>query len=199
MTAEHDHLKPYFRTITSEGKRSGFRLERVFWHALDEVIQSEGISAADYLARIRNVKSGDSGLSSFLRASIMHSVLTDQQKAKRKKSEFSSKSIVIACPIPAFVISEQKKILFQNTPFLVYLQTRFVGIDDVSSVKNMQLSIEVPLAELIANLRRDNTRPQLTGFSISYGQRRLPGRLSLTLAADIEESPAAIAFIAGSS
>ncbi|MDF1610099.1 ribbon-helix-helix domain-containing protein [Hoeflea sp. YIM 152468] len=194
-----DSLKPHFRAINSAGKRRGFRLEGVFWKALDEVTQSGGVSVAEYVSRLNEVKTGESGLSSYLRASLMQNILTQYETLRAKMERFNSRTIVAACPVPGFIISVDKKILFQNSSFLMYLQTRFTGMDSVEALSNIKLTLEAPLIGLIEEMNRDSKRPKYTGFTVGYGERRIRGRLSMVLAPDMDEPPAAIAFVSGHS
>jgi len=195
--SDTDLLKPHFRAINSSGKRRGFRLEGVFWKALDTVTRSDGISVADYVSRLNEHKTGDNGLSSHLRASIMHRVLEQHEKLRDRFSKFNSKAIVAACPVPGFIISVDKRILFQNSGFLMYLQTRFTGLDTIEALSNIKLTLETPLIDLIGEMQRDGSRPKYTGFTVGYGERRMRGRLSMALAPDMDDPPAAIAFVSG--
>ncbi|MCY0093654.1 ribbon-helix-helix domain-containing protein [Hoeflea ulvae] len=194
-----DQLKPHFRAINTDGKRRGFRLERVFWTALEDLTGADGVSVSDYVARLHDGKTGDSGLSSLLRASIMRRLLLQYEGLRARIGRFNSRTIIAACPVPAFIISVEKKILFQNSAFLMYLQTRFTGLDNVAALGQIKLTLEMPLADLIEQMKADSSRPKYTGFTIGYGERLLRGRLSLALAPDMDDPPAAIAFVSGPS
>jgi len=197
--SDPDPFKPHFRAINSGGKRRGFRLEGVFWQALDSVTKSDGMSVADYVSKLNDVKTGESGLSSYLRASIMQRVLQQHDRLRDRIDRINSRAIVAACPVPGFIISIDKRILFQNSGFLMYLQTRFTGLDNVESLSNIKLTLETPLIDLIDQMRRDSSRPKYTGFTVGYGERRMRGRLSMALAPDMDDPPAAIAFVSGPS
>jgi len=197
--SDSDPFKPHFRAINSGGKRRGFRLEGVFWKALDSVTRNAGMSVADYVSKLNDVKTGESGLSSYLRASIMQGVLEQHDRLLNRIESFNSRTIVAACPVPGFIISIDKKILYQNNGFLMYLQTRFTGLDNVEALGNIKLTLETPLIELIDEMRRDSSRPKYTGFTVGYGERRMRGRLSMALAPDMDDPPAAIAFVSGPS
>ncbi|KJS19532.1 MAG: hypothetical protein VR78_03120 [Hoeflea sp. BRH_c9] len=192
-----EQLKPHFRAINTGGKRRGFRLERVFWTALEDVTRADGVSVADYISRLHVGKTGDSGLSSLVRASVMRRLLAQYDSLRARIGRFNSKTIIAACPVPAFIISVDKKILFQNSAFLMYLQTRFTGLDTVAALSNLKLTLESPLIDLIEQMKADSNRPRYTGFTIGHGERLLRGRLSLTLAPDMDDPPAAIAFVSG--
>lgn len=197
--SDTDPFKPHFRAINSGGKRRGFRLEGVFWKALDTVTRSDGVSVADYVSMLNEGKTGENGLSSYLRASIMQRVLEQHDQLHDRMEKINSKTIVAACPVPAFIISVDKKILFQNGGFLMYLQTRFTGLDTVEALSNIKLTLETPLLDLINEMKRDSTRPKYTGFTVGYGERRMRGRLNMALAPDLDDPPAAIAFVSGPS
>jgi predicted DNA-binding ribbon-helix-helix protein len=195
--SDPDPFKPHFRAINSGGKRRGFRLEGVFWKALDAVTRSEGVSVAEYISKLNDSRTGDNGLSSHLRASIMQRVLEQHERLRDRFSKFNSKTIVAACPVPGFIISVDKRILYQNSGFLMYLQTRFTGLDSVEALSNIKLTLETPLIDMIEEMKRDSSRPKYTGFTVGYGERRLRGRLSMALAPDMDDPPAAIAFVSG--
>ena len=197
--SDPDPLKPHFRAINSGGKRRGFRLEGVFWTALDSVTKSDGMSVADYVSRLNETRTGENGLSSYLRASIMQRVLEQHDRLRGRIDSFNSRAIVAACPVPGFIISIDKKILFQNSGFLMYLQTRFAGLDNVEALSSIKLTLETPLLDLINEMRRDSSRPKSAGFTVGYGERRVRGRLSMALAPDMDDPPAAIAFVSGQS
>lgn len=195
--SDPDPLKPHFRAINSGGKRRGFRLEGVFWKALDSVTKNDGMSVSDYVSNLNDVKTGESGLSSYLRASIMQRVLEQHDKLRTRVEKFNSRTIVAACPVPGFIISVDKRILFQNSGFLMYLQTRFTGLDSIEALGNIKLTLETPLIDIIDDMKRDSSRPKFTGFTVGYGERRMRGRLSMALAPDMDDPPAAIAFVSG--
>lgn len=195
--ADSDPFKPHFRAINSGGKRRGFRLEGVFWKALEAVTRSEGVSVAEYITKLNDIRTGESGLSSHLRASIMQKVLEQHERLCERIEKFNSRTIVAACPVPGFIISVNKRILYQNSGFLMYLQTRFNGLDSVEALGNIKLTLEAPLIDLIEEMKRDSSRPKYTGFTVGYGERRLRGRLSMALAPDMDDPPAAIAFVSG--
>lgn len=194
-----EQLKPHFRAINSAGKRRGFRLERVFWTALEDLTRADGVSVADFISRLHGGKTGDSGLSSLLRASIMRGLLARYDSLRARIERFNSRTIIAACPVPAFIISVDKKILFQNSAFLMYLQTRFTGLDNVAALSTLKLTLETPLIDLIEQMKADGSRPKYAGFTIGHGERLLRGRLSLALAPDMDDPPAAIAFVSGPS
>ena len=194
-----DPFKPHFRVINSGGKRRGFRLEGVFWSALDSVTRSDGLSVADYVSKLSKVKTGEAGLSSYLRASIIQRVLEQHDRLRERIERINSRAIVAACPVPGFIISVDKRILFQNSSFLMYLQTRFTGLESVEALSNITLALETPLIDLIDEMRRDSSRPKYTGFTVGIGERRMRGRLSMALAPDMDDPPAAIAFVFGPS
>ena len=196
---EEEPFKPYFRVVKSGNKRHGFRLEGVFWKALHAVTKTDGMSLADYVARLSDVKTGEAGLSSHLRASVMKRALEQIELLRERMGKFSSRSIVAACPAPGIIISVDKRILYQNSAFLMYLQSGFGGLDHDKAMGQITLALEIPFAELIEEMQRENGRPKYTGFTLGYGERRLRGRLSLTLAPDMVDPAAAIAFVYGPS
>lgn len=198
MMRDQDQLKPHFRAIRSAGKRHGFNLERVFWTALDEVTQSEGISVATYLENLSDNREGTSGLSSQLRASIMQRILDRYETLKQFASSHNSKSIVAACPTPAFILSVDKRILFQNSAFLMYLKTRFSGLEANGSATGIRLTLDTQLSEVIKAMHEEQGRGRQTGFTITYNDRVARGRLSMALSPDLNKSGAVIAFVSGS-
>ena len=155
------------------------------------------MSVSDYVSKLNDVKTGENGLSSHLRASIMQRVLEQHDRLRTRVEKFNSRTIVAACPVPGFIISVEKRILFQNSGFLMYLQTRFTGLDNIEALSNIKLTIETPLTDIIDDMKRDSSRPKFTGFTVGHGERRLRGRLSMVLAPDMDDPPAAIAFVSG--
>lgn len=193
-----DDLKPHFRAINSGGKRRGFSLERVFWTALEDLIRADGITASEFVARLQEGKTGTSALSSQLRASIMKRILERYEELRARTEVQTSRAIVAACPVPAFIISIDRKILFHNSAFLMYLQTRFIGLDNAKGLGEIRLSLETPLIDIIEQLKTDSGRGQQVGFTIAHGDRKLRGRLSMAPALDMQKPPAAIGFVSGS-
>ncbi|WP_076397134.1 ribbon-helix-helix domain-containing protein [Rhizobium sp. RU33A] len=198
MMRDHDQLKPHFRAIRSAGKRHGFNLERVFWTALDEVAQSEGVSVATYLENLSDRREGTSGLSSQLRASIMHGILDRYEALKQLANSHNSTRIVAACPAPAFILSLDKRILFQNSAFLMYLKTRFSNLELNGSFTSLRLTLDNSVTDIIKAMKEDDGRGRQTGFTITYNDRKARGVLSMALASDLEKSDAVIAFVTGS-
>jgi predicted DNA-binding ribbon-helix-helix protein len=170
-----------FRAVTARGKRRGIRLERIFWDSLSKAAHADGRSMSETVATAHDGLEPGGNLASALRVigtRWMRDRLRVFEQATRPENVFA---ILQACPSPAFALSEDKRIVHYNLPFLNFVQASFVGVEQSEVMRGLRLSLDTQLEAVLAKLREDPRTPVNTGFALGVVGRRVRGQLKATL------------------
>ncbi|MBO6719223.1 MAG: ribbon-helix-helix domain-containing protein [Rhizobiaceae bacterium] len=171
-----------FRAVAARGKRRGIRLERIFWEVLTATASAEGKTMGDLVATTHDRLPPGGNLSSALRivgARWLRERLDSYVRATLQENLFA---ILQACPSPAFALSEDKRIVHYNLPFLNFVQASFVGVERSEVMRGLRLSLDTQLETLLAQLYAHPAEPVGTGFVLGVAERRVRGQLKATLA-----------------
>lgn len=136
----------HFRVLTIGGSRKGFRLEVVYWEALELLAERNGRSvAAEVQARLASAPESPNQ-SSILRASLTADLMDGWRESEGRAVHPDWSAMIAALPVPAFLASRRSVLLAVNTPLLSVLQglrsAAGVPLDTVEGA--LQLSVEVP-------------------------------------------------------
>jgi len=136
----------HFRVLTIGGARKGFRLEVVYWEALELLAERNGRGvAAEVQARLAGAPES-LNQSSVLRASLTADLMDGWRDSEARAAHPDWSAMIAALPVPAFLASRRSVLLAVNTPLLTVLQglrsAAGVPLDTVEGALN--LSVEVP-------------------------------------------------------
>lgn len=176
-----------FRAVTARGKRRGIRLERIFWEILTAAATAEGKSMGEMVAATHDRLPQGGNLSSALR-------IVGARWLRRRLEAFESASLpenifamLQACPSPAFALSEDKRIVHYNLPFLNFVQASFVGVDRSEVMRGLRLSLDTQLETVLSQLLENPLEPVTTGFALGVVGRRVRGQLKAVLSPTPEQ------------
>lgn len=180
LTAQ-DGSELRFKAVTARGKRRGIRLERIFWDVLSAASKAAGKSMSDMVAMAHDGLTEDGNLASALRvigARWQRDRLWRFESATTPERIYA---ILQACPSPAFVLSEDKRIVHYNLAFLNFVQTSFIGVEQTEVMRGLRLSLDTQLGTLMERLQEDPLVPVSSGFALGVVGRRVRGQLKATL------------------
>lgn len=177
-----DSSKPHFRAVTCNGTRRGLRLERGFWSALEELSRREGIAVGQYVDRVFNDDKTEIGLSGRVRAAILRDLAVRASDYEERLSIDRALSIVQASPSPAFILSEDKRILGYNKGFLDLVHRHFSSTARTDILKRVGLTLDASLTDIIAELIAEGRKTVAVGFAFGVADQRVRGQLAIALA-----------------
>ena len=170
-----------FRIFRRGEWRRAFRLEQVFWAALEEAAAEKGTKVADYVRSIvEGETDGAANSSSLLR---VHAATWLQARVARLEVAQQQREILhaaLAAPLPCFVISATRALVSFNTEFSAYVTGRAqaASAEDVSKAR---LTLDIPVDRLIEVLAGQPGRVVLCGFNIRTSAAIASGRARVTL------------------
>jgi predicted DNA-binding ribbon-helix-helix protein len=189
---EDDHDRLHFRVLSIGGARKGFRLEMIYWQALDVLAARNGRNlAAEVQARLAGAPEGVNH-SSVLRASIAADLMGAWKQAEAEALRPDWSAMIAALPSPAFLVSRRSVLLAVNEPLLSMLQSlrSEPGLPWNTIQGALTLSVQVPPAggaELASGHRRFVICTVV--FSGGGGQRiACPARLIPVHGADVQSA-----------
>jgi predicted DNA-binding ribbon-helix-helix protein len=143
---EDPHNRLHFRVLTIDGARKAFRLEVIYWEALELLAERNGRSvAAEAQARLASAPE-NLNQASALRASLTSDLLGAWRDSEARAANPDWSAMIAALPAPAFLASRRSVLLAVNEPLLSALQGMRNGLgvplDTVQGAMN--LKVEVP-------------------------------------------------------
>lgn len=192
-----EDLVPEFRVVVYNGQRRGLRLERGFWEALKAIAANRKCTLGALVDSIATEAGDSSNLSSAIRVACLQDIDRDSTALRRLASIETVKSILQACPAPAFALESNRKILTFNPPFQNLVRRQLpAGLDD-DARKDFKLALDLSLAEIFQLLCESVDRPVSTGFVIGAGERRYRGQINAARA-PVAELELIMAFVVDS-
>lgn len=157
-----DEDSPYrlhFRALAMEGGRKAFRLEMIYWQALEVLAAQNGRNlAGEVQARLAHT-SDQLNQSSALRASVAADLFEFWKKSEAEALRPDWSAMIAALPQPSFLVSRRSVLLAVNEPLLSVLQgvRPDPGTPPLNTVPGaLSLRVEVPpsvVAELATGRR----------------------------------------------
>lgn len=180
--ADTEDMTPVFRVVSTRKERHGIRLEKAYWNALRQAAAGGGRSVAEFVALSVERHPQARNLTSLLRVTILTWFRHRLSRLEELTSLHNVNSLVQASPSAAFVLTEDKRILYYNQAFLTLVQSRFQTVDTQTMAKGLRLTLDVPIVGLIDDLREKRNQPISTGFALGVTDQRIRGRVTTLLA-----------------
>lgn len=172
---EDSPYRLHFRALPIDGGRKAFRLEMIYWQALEVLAAQNGRNlAGEVQARLAHT-SDQLNQSSALRASVAADLFESWKKSEAEALRPDWSAMIAALPQPAFLASRRSVLLAVNEPLLSVLQGVHPdrGAPPLNTVPGaLSLRVEVPpsvVAELATGRR----------FLICTVRFAAPGRASI--------------------
>lgn len=160
---------PEFRTLSTRGGRTGVRLERIFWDALNMLSTDAGQKRSRFVSEIvEAANSAHINATGAIRSTTVDLLLREIERLRPLSRVSSMVTLLQAGPAPAFALDRRKRIVQSNAEFLRYLRS-VAGSAGAAIADAAQLSVERPLDTLFQELGAGETVE--CGISIRCGNR----------------------------
>jgi predicted DNA-binding ribbon-helix-helix protein len=169
-----------FRIFKRGAWRRAFRLEDVFWDALEGAAQDEQKKLGDFVKQITDTSAPDANISSLMRVRAMEWLNERCKALDLAQSPQMLLPAVLAVPVPCFVISASRELVASNADFTTYVTARQRPSGDSQTTK-VHMSLDVPVQKLLDTLTREPGKSATCGFSIRTPGAVLLGRAKLSL------------------
>ncbi len=185
---------PRFRVVRVGEERKGLRLEEIFWAVLKDMSHKHDVSVGDIVRRCEERLEPRGNLSSALRVEAARHLQAELHSARQRTGLKAVTNQVLACPTPCFALSEDRRLIAHNPPFIAFVQSRLSRLPLSTTVQGVRLSLDVQFSELIEKLRIEGSGPATVGFVIGVDDQLIRGRLNAVLAPLVERD-AIIGFV----
>lgn len=171
-------LALHFRALSIDGKRRAFRLEEVFWSALNILAAHNGRTLRSEMAAMLRKTSDAANASATLRANAVAELLGLWEAERAKAAEPDWRRILMAMPCPAFALSRNGDVVGVNDPMWRLLEDR--GLPKEAGAA---LSVELPPA---ATARRpgEANQPRVCNAIFKAANRTTVCRVRIVLNTD---------------
>lgn len=167
-----------FRAVTSNGKRRGIKLERVFWDALRSISKEKGLTIGGFIDEV-SAATGAKNLTSAIRVACMNAYVGRNDALYALGAPETIEAVLTATPTPAFTLASNRKIVAFNTGFQALVRRQFVSVGSEASKMDLRLSLDVAVDELLTRLAQNRNSPVASGFVLSMGERRHRGQVNV--------------------
>ncbi|TDH34485.1 hypothetical protein E2A64_17665 [Pseudohoeflea suaedae] len=181
-----DPSEPFFRAITTEGKRKALRLERGFWRALDKAAEDLNVSLGELIHAIDSIDDRQMNLASSLRVFAVEWLQRKVVDYQTSTSGPALDALIASCPSPAFVLTAQKQIRHTNPAFLRLLRMSFSGMDPTGDGHQLKLQLDMSVDEVVETLT-SGSRSLSVGYILGFRDRRVRGTINAVLAPTLPE------------
>jgi predicted DNA-binding ribbon-helix-helix protein len=144
-------LTPHFRALPIGGARKAFRLEAVYWEALEAIAARNGRSAAEEVAATLT-KAGEAGNdAAVLRASLTADLLDLWRLAAGRHARFDWTSVLDELPGLAFSMTASQNLLAINPMLRERLRT--LGLSEGGGEGELRVSVDPSVVAQIERKR----------------------------------------------
>ena len=171
---------PRFRIFQRGGWKRAFKLEDIFWHALEYLAERKGQKLTDYLRSQLEMRKSVDNQSSFLRALAACGIMEELEETQKQLARFGSRGVLQAVPAPGFIVAEGLGLAGYNGEFLALVR-KLAALGDGDEQPQARLNFDLPVAGIKSALRERQPQPVECGFSLMAGSRRCRGRVRVCL------------------
>ena len=169
-----------FRIFKRGSWRRAFRLEDVFWEALERAARDEQLKLGDYVKQLADSSAPDANISSLMRVRAMEWLNRRCEMLEAAQAPARLLPAVMAAPVPCFVISASRELVASNAEFTGYV-TAQAKPDAAAQSTKVHMSLDMPVQKLLEKLSEAPGRTVACGFSIRTPAALLLGRARLSL------------------
>lgn len=187
-------LAPEFRVVVHNGQRRGIRLERGFWETLKTIAAERKCTLGALVEEITAAAGEGANLSSALRVACLRNANLESAALRRLASIETVKTILLACPAPAFALENTRKILIFNPPFQYFVRRQLPDGLKGDSRADLKLALDLNITDILERLRLNGNLPVASGFAIGVGERRYRGLIN-TVRAPVPGPELLMAFV----
>ena len=178
--------KPEFRVVARGKKRTGIRLERIFWQTAKQIALRSHMTIGRLVDEISGQQVSPDNLASAIRVACHSWMVERTTRLETLTSVAMINSILTAVPSPAFALGSNKKILAFNSAFQVLVRRQLPMLAEAEQRGELRLALDINLADLMMRLDQNGNTAIPTGFAIGTGDRRFRGQLNAVKAPSID-------------
>jgi len=178
--------EPEFRAVGLEHGRKGIRLERLFWQLLSDLAERRGMKRSQLLRLVLPHDQGDAGTdanadinaTSALRCFVAGSQAQEIDLLRHRLEPGEVVKLLLAAPLPAFVIDREKKLHEVNGEFVRFVRAAAGGPDRDPTRDVVQLTLDTPVETLFAQLPK-STDSTTCGYVLQVQTYQKRGRAKI--------------------
>lgn len=178
--AADDVDAPRFRILKRGSWRRAIKLEGIFWTLLELAAKRHSLKLTDYVREVLGEASSSRNQTSDLRVHAARWLHDRLEETERKLEEASPQRLIQAVPLPAFIIGHKRGLIAHNSEFASFIRS-VADKEQIAEVSQARLTLDAPLAAIIETLRATSKRALDCGFQIVLNERRLKGRVRVSL------------------
>lgn len=184
-------LQPQFRIIAVRGERKAFRLERVFWQAMEAIARRNRRALSEEIAVTLAQVSPSINQSAHLRARCASDLLDLWELAESRNVTPTWRRVVEAMPGAAFAMTRSQLLLCLNGSMREHLRRKGVPLADDAGERSMKLELA---PAVIVQLRDSSGEPVECNMVFGVGAHRCVCRVRL-VASNTAAEPLVIGFV----
>jgi predicted DNA-binding ribbon-helix-helix protein len=146
--APDERLALKFRVLSIEGKRRAFRLEAVFWSALEFIAGRRRRSLPAQVAAILRDAGDEANAAAAVRARVASDLMDLQATDAARAVSPSWEKVLKAVPHPAFALARNQAVVALNEPMWALLESRGLPRAADEAAPGERLSVELSAGAL---------------------------------------------------
>ena len=171
-----------FRAIAVAGKRRGFRLESIFWSALEVIASRNRRTLPGEIAETLRDAQDHQNASALLRARVAADLIDLWSLAEARSAAPAWGKVLMAMPTPAFALSRSEAVAAINEPMRRLLERR--GLPPVADNPDGAIKVEFPTPILTRQLGLEPGAGLICNATFKAAGRLAPLRVRLVRAGD---------------
>jgi predicted DNA-binding ribbon-helix-helix protein len=174
--------EPEFRAVGLEHGRKGIRLERLFWQLLSDLAERRGMKRSQLLRLVlpqdQPDANADINATSALRCFVAGSQAQEIEVLRHRLEPGEVTRLLLAAPLPAFVIDRDKKLHEVNGEFVRLVRAAAGGTERDPTRDVVQLTLDTPVETLFSQLPR-STDSTACGYILQVHSYQKRGRTKI--------------------
>lgn len=173
-----DELAAEFKAVLVEGKRRGFRLERLYWRLLDDMSARVGLRRSALIATILDRKGlNAANAASALRGYVARTLEDERNQLTGVLAQSNMIRLLQQAPLPAFAVNRQKQLQQVNSEFNQLVRVTVGNMRQNVTTDKLQLTFDARIEDLIAEAEARGWA--VCTYNIVLGERGRRGRTKL--------------------
>lgn len=177
-TVPASELAPEFKTVTIDGKRRGFRLERLYWRLLGDIARALGVRRSILIGSVLARDGADaSSDASVLRGFVAGTLEHERNSLSAALAQSKMIRLLQQAPLPAFAINRQKRLQLVNSEFNQLIRVTVGNMSQNVSTERLHLTLDARIEDLFTEAETRGWA--VCNYNIALGDRGRRGRTKL--------------------
>ena len=173
-----DDLDLEFRVILIDGKRRGFRLEKLFWRLLDDISKRRGLRRSKLVAGIlARGEMETKNAAGAVRGFVARAIEEERHGLHSAFAQPKQVSLLQQAPVPAFAINRYKRLQQVNSEFNQLVRVTVGNMSQTVTSDTLRLTLDTKIEELFIEAQANGSAT--CNYSIFMGQHGRRGRTKL--------------------